>query len=139
MKRKVRRPFSRRHSFLLFLSHFKPLPFRGMSLWSQGIYPSLPRYTPCILVSRVGSALPHRVNSHQTNSVDYVVYSRSHAFHGGTQTLRRKHIASGIESSVSAPKGDSRTLTPPERSGHMRVELSQGIFPRKITCQEGDQ
>ena len=60
-------------STFFFLSPFEPLPFRGMSLWSQGIYPSLPRYTPCILVSRIGSALPHRVNSHQTNPVDYFV------------------------------------------------------------------
>ena len=74
-----------------FLSHFDSLPFRGMSLWSQGIYPSLPRYTPCILVSRIGSALPHRVNSHQTTSVDYFVCSRSHAFHGRNHTFRRKN------------------------------------------------
>ena len=78
----------RRFSFL-FLSHFEPLPFRGMSLWSQGIYSSLPRYLPCISISRIGSALPHRVNSHQTHSVDNFVCSRSHAFHGGNHTLRR--------------------------------------------------
>ena len=53
--------------------------------------PISPRYTPCILISRIGSALPHRVNSQQTNSVDHVVYSRSHAFHDGNQTLRRKN------------------------------------------------
>lgn len=32
---------------------------------------SLPGATPCTLVSGVGSALPHRVNSGQTNSVSY--------------------------------------------------------------------
>ena len=28
--------------------------------------PISPRYTPCILISRIGSALQHRVNSQQT-------------------------------------------------------------------------
>ena len=49
--------------------------------------PISPRYTPYILTSWIGSALPHRVNSQQTNSVDNVVYSRSHAFHDENQTL----------------------------------------------------
>ena len=79
------------------LSHFEPLPFRGMSLWSQAIYPSLPRFTPCMLVSRIRSALPHRVNSQQTNSVDYFVYSRSHAFHDGIKHYEEK-IPTQLES-----------------------------------------
>ena len=76
--------------------------------------PISPRYTPCILISRIGSALPHRVNSQQTNSVDYVVYSRSHAFHDGNQTLRRKNPnTTGIEPSFFPPRGGRRTSTPP--------------------------
>ncbi|CAN0070880.1 unnamed protein product, partial [Sphacelaria rigidula] len=47
-------------SLLFSPSHFKPLPFLGISPWSQEIDPSLPRYVPFILVSRIGSALPPR-------------------------------------------------------------------------------
>ena len=52
--------------------------------------PISPRYTPCILISRIASALLHRVNLQQTNSVDYVVYSRSHAFHDGNKHYEEK-------------------------------------------------
>ena len=76
--------------------------------------PISPRYTPCILISRIGSALPHRVNSQQTHSVDYVVYSRSHAFHDGNQILRRKNPnTTGIEPSFFPPRGGRRTSTLP--------------------------
>ena len=80
--------------------------------------PITPRFTPCILISRIGSALPHRVNSQQTNSVDYVVYSRSYAFHDGNQTLRRKNPnTTGIEPSFFPPRGGRWTSTPPGRGG----------------------
>ena len=93
-----------------------PLPRDG-SVVSRD-QPMSPRYTPCILISRVGSALSHRVNSQQTNSVDYVVYSRSHAFHNGNQTLRRKNPnTTGIEPSFFPPRGGRRTSTPPGRGG----------------------
>ena len=84
--------------------------------------PISPRYTPCILISRIVSALPHRVNSQETNSVDYVVYSRSHAFHDGNQTLRRKNPnPTGIEPSFFPPRGGRRTSTPPgHRTGSIR-------------------
>ena len=101
----------------IILSHFEPLPFRGMSLWSQGTYPSLPRYTPCILVSRIGSALPHRVNSHQTNSVDYFVYSHAHAFHGRNDTLGRKTQRIGNRTLDFYPNGEGRTIRPPGHGG----------------------
>ena len=53
------------HTF--FLSHFEPLPFRGMSLWSQGINKSLPRYTPCIfgLADWVSTPAPHQLTTNK--------------------------------------------------------------------------
>ena len=105
------------HFFFFFLSPFEPLPFRGVSLWSQGIYPSLPRYTPCILASRVGSALPHRVNSHQTNLVDYFVYSRFFAFHGRNHALRRQTQRIGNRTLDFYPNGENRTIRPPGHGG----------------------
>ena len=59
--------------------------------------PISPRHTSCILVSRIGSAPQHRVNSRQTNSVDHVVYSRSHAFHDGNHHYEEK-IPTQLES-----------------------------------------
>ena len=44
-----------------------PLP-RDNSVVSRD-QPIFPRYTPCILISRIGSALPHRVNSQQTTQL----------------------------------------------------------------------
>ena len=110
------------HFLLFFMSHFEPLPFRGTSLWSQGIESSLPRYTPCILVSRIGSALPHRVNSHLTNSVNYFVYSRSHAFHGGNRTLRNKTQCIGNRTLDFYPNDESRTITPPGCGGIFAID-----------------
>ena len=73
--------------------------------------PISPRCTPCILLSRIGSAIPHRVNSRGTNSVNYIIYSRSHAFQGGNQTLSRKNPTYLVLNPRSPhPKGDSRTL-----------------------------
>ena len=92
-----------------------------------------PRYTPCILISRIGSALPHRVNSQQTNSVDYVVYSRSHAFHDGNQTLRRKNPnTTGIEPSFFPPRGGRRTSTPPARGCICLTNIY--IFSETVGC-----
>lgn len=49
------------------------------------------RYTPCVLVLRIESALPHHDTSRNTNSVHFfLVYSRIHAFDSGNQMLRRK-------------------------------------------------
>ena len=71
---------------IIYLSHFEPLPFMGASLWSQEINPSL--ISPRFLVSRIGSALPRRVNSRHTNSVNYIfVRSRTNAFGGWNQIL----------------------------------------------------
>ena len=86
-------------SFFFFVTLLTPLLPRDESVVSRD-QPISPRYTPCILISRIGSALPHRVNSQQTNSVDYVVYSRSHAFHDGNQTTKEKPNAFGIEPST---------------------------------------
>ena len=101
----------------IYSSHPQPLPFRRMSPWSQGInQPISPQYTPCISVSRIRSALPHRVNAQQSDSVDYVVHSRSPAFHSENQTLRRERSIYLISNPRSPrPKSDSRTLTPPGR------------------------
>ena len=99
--------FQSQTAFFFFLPHFELLPFRGMSLWSQGIYPSLPWYMPCILISRIGSALPHRVNSHQTNSIDYFVCSRVHTFHGGNNTMRRKTQRIGDRTLDFHPNGEN--------------------------------
>ena len=100
------------HGFFLLLSHFEPLPFRRMSLWSQGIYPSLPRYMPCILISRIGSALPHRVSSHQTQSTTLF----THVLTLSTVEIihyEEKPNASGIEPQTSTPMAKLRTIRPP--------------------------
>ena len=93
--------------------------------------PICPRYTPCILVSRIGSALPHRVKSHQTNLVDYFVYSRSHAFHGRNHTLRRKTQCIGNRTLDFYPNGESRTIGPPGRGGLVRYFGTMAVHPRK--------
>ena len=118
--------------FFLFTLETPPLP-RDESVVSRD-QPISPRYTPCILISRIGSALPQRVNSHQTNSVDYVVYSRSHAFHDGNQTLRRKNPnTTGIEPSFFPPRGGRRTSTPGRGGIHWNMTtksrgLSHGLL-----------
>lgn len=78
--------------FLFFPSHFHPLPFLGTSPWSQGIIkPCLPLSTPCILVSWIVSALPHRVKlSSSRLSQILLVHSRPHAFNGDCQILLTK-------------------------------------------------
>ena len=73
--------------YLLFICQpFNPSPSAGRGC---GVKDQLfsPPYTLFIFLSRIGSALPHRVNSRQ--QVDYVVYSRSHSFHGGNQTTNK--------------------------------------------------
>ena len=53
-------------TFSLFHTQTPPPP-RDESVASRD-QPISPRYTSCIYVSRIGSALPHRVNSRQTRS-----------------------------------------------------------------------
>lgn len=57
-------------------------------LWSQRIIS--PRFTPCILVPRSGSALPHCFNSRQIKSVDGEIRSRSHASTAGVRFNEEK-------------------------------------------------
>ena len=112
------------------LAHLEPFPFRGTNLWSQGINSSLPRYTPCILVSRIGSALPHRVNSHQQTQSTTFVYSRSHAFHGRNHTLRRKTQRIGNRTLDFYPNGEIRTIRRPERgSSASSKEIHECVPP----------
>ena len=86
--------------FLLFLSHFEPLSFfRGTSPWSQGIYSSLPG-TRLAFWSRGLGQHSRTASTLDKYSVDYVVYSRSHAFHDGNQTTKKNPNAFGIEPST---------------------------------------
>lgn len=64
--------------------------------------PLSPRYTLCIMVSRIGSALPHCVNSRQTNSTSSFWFTRALTF----STVKR----------YLHPDGDSATTVPPGRS-----------------------
>ena len=83
------------------MSHFKPLPFRGTSPWSQGINHLSPVHALHFgLADWVSIPAPRQLT---TNSVDYVVYSRSHAFHGGNQTTKKKPDVSGIQPSIFPP------------------------------------
>ena len=80
-------PLVREPSLSLVIIHIITTDLRSSSIWSihiqrDGVISSQ--------VSRIGSVLPYRVNSQQTHSVHYAVYSSSHAFHYGNQTLRRK-------------------------------------------------
>ena len=102
--------------YLLFICQpFNPSPSAGRGC---GVKDQLfsPPYTLFIFLSRIGSALPHRVNSRQ--QVDYVVYSRSHSFHGGNQTTNKKPDVSGVEPSTFPPKSNSGTPTPSARGEH---------------------
>lgn len=68
-----------------------PSVFRKTAARSRFEFAGLsPRYTPSIAVSRIGSALPQRVNSRQTIAVDYAISSRSYAPNGDNQILRKK-------------------------------------------------
>ena len=80
-----------------------------------------PRYTSCISVSRIGSALLHRGNLHQTNAVDYFVYSRSHAFHGRDHTLRRTTQRIENRTLDFYPNGESRAIRPLGRGGFIYI------------------
>ena len=96
---------------ILFISHtFNPPPLpRDESVVSRD-QPISPRYTPCILISRIGSALPHRVYSHQHTQSTTFVYSRSHAFHGRNHTLRRKTQLIGNRTLDFYPNREIRTI-----------------------------
>lgn len=58
-----------------------------------------------------GSALPHLVGSHHTNTLNCFFYSRSHAFLGGNQKLRRRRNPIHRESNPRSlhPLGNGRT------------------------------
>ena len=67
----------------------KPLPFRGTSPWSQRINPSLPGIRLAFWSRGLGQH-SRTASTLDKHPVDDVVYSRSHAFHGGNQTTKKK-------------------------------------------------
>lgn len=104
--------------FFHYLSHFELLPFRETSPVVSSDQLIFPRYMPCILLSWIGSAIPHRVNSCPKNAVDYFVYLRSRAFHGGNQiTQKYKRRDRRWTPRSLHPHDDSRIITPPGRGG----------------------
>ena len=108
------------------MSHSKPLPFSGTSPWSQGISPSLPGARLAFWSRGLGQH-SRTASTLDKHPVDYIVYSRSRVFHGGTQTLRRKNPTQ-LESNprLSHPEGNSGTPTPPGRDGHIPNKFANG-------------
>ena len=101
----------------IYFSHFKPLPFRGTSPWSLGINPSFPG-TRLAFWSRGLGQHSRTAPTLDKHPVDYVVYSCSHAFHGGIQTTKKTPTHLDSNPRLSHPKGNSGTPTPPGRGGH---------------------
>ena len=85
--------------YFLCLSHFKPLPFRWTSPWSQGINPSVPGTRLAFWSRRVGQHF-RTASTLDKHSVDHVVYSHSYAFHGENEITKEKPNASGIDPSA---------------------------------------
>ena len=59
-----------------------------------------------IALSQIRSALPHRVNLDK-HLVACVVYSRSHAFHGGNQTPKENPTHQESNPRLSQPQGNT--------------------------------
>ena len=104
------------YSFI-YLSHFKPLPFRKTRPWSQGINPSLPG-TRLVFWSRgLGqhsrTASTHTKQTQSTTLFTHVItLSTVEIIHCEEKTQR-----SGIRTIDIYPNGENQIIRPPGRGG----------------------